>query len=217
MALTTRLEFGMILPMPDDKRSDEDLVRAYKSGDNLALDVLITRYYDRIGHFLLINDWQEDYNNREDVRHIIFLKVIELLKANKFDPEGPNTFRSWLYLTAQHIRHQEENKYTKRPVTFDKKLADVIPSDITATRPVDEITQGAEDISAAAEQILSALEPEDRLLLTMTGGDDKISYKKMREKEPFIKYSEADLRQRVCRLRKHLFKEVLKWQKKANQ
>jgi N-acyl-L-homoserine lactone synthetase len=51
----------------------------------------------------------------------------------------------------------------------------------------------------------------------MTNGDDKVSYKKIQAIEPFTKYSEADLRQRVCRLRKHLFKEVLKWQKKPNQ
>ncbi|MDI6789045.1 MAG: sigma-70 family RNA polymerase sigma factor [Planctomycetota bacterium] len=197
--------------MLDDPRSDEALIELYRCGDNTALDILVNRYYDRIGFFLQ----RTNPNNLEDIRQKIFLKVMELLRAGKFIPAGPGTFRSWLYETARNICHEEEREYAKQPKTLGKQLLDAIPSDLESTRPVEEIEETVESISAEAERILSTLSQEEQLLLRMVS--EGKSYKEIQATEPFTKYTLPNLRRKACDIRKYLFKEVAKWKSKRNR
>jgi len=217
--LTEPVVFVMLLPMLDEQVPDEVLSESYRrSGDNTALDILINRYYDQIGYFVEKTCRYEDPEDREDIRQIIFLKVTELLRAGKFIPTGPRTFRSWLYETALNICHEQEREYARQPKTLGKQLLEIIPSDIASTRPVEEIEESVEDISAEAERILSTLSEEERLLLRMVGDEEHPkSYKEIQATEPFTKYTLPNLRRKVCDIRKFLYEEVAKWKRKRSR
>jgi RNA polymerase sigma factor (sigma-70 family) len=195
----------------DDQISDEELVKASQTGDRQSEETLVRRYYDRIGFFLLKNTWHKNLDNLEDVRQIIFFRAVEMLRAKRFIPEGPNTFRDWLYTLARNISHQEEYKYAKLPKPIGKQLLDIIPSDIESTRPIEDIEQSAEELNEKIEQLLNNLSDEERNLLQLF--NDNKSYKEIHETEPFKKYTLPNLRRKICDIRKFVYEEVAKWQK----
>lgn len=79
--------------------SDQDLVRAYLQGNEIALQFLIKKHHKRVFStiFLLVKD-KEAAN---DIFQDVFLKVINTLKAGKYNEEGK--FLPWLLRIAHNM------------------------------------------------------------------------------------------------------------------
>jgi RNA polymerase sporulation-specific sigma factor len=162
------------LHLVDESRSDDELVYAARSGDDVALTELLTRYrvFARVKarSYFLVGADQED---------ILQEGMIGLYKAIRdFNPEMQTSFRGFAELcvtrqiitaikTATRHKHQPLNSYVSfsRPVLGDddceRVLGDVIPT-VAITDPADLVIS-SERIRALQQHfddVLSDLEAE---------------------------------------------------------
>lgn len=96
--------------------SDENLVSMYLTGENDAIGVIYSRYFQKINHRCI--SFVKDQELAHDLSHDIFLKVID--KLNTF--KGDSRFSTWLYsITFNHcIEHLRKNKKIS-VVPFDEQ------------------------------------------------------------------------------------------------
>ena len=100
--------------------SDHDLIHVYVSGDEAGLTELIRRYQSKIytSIYLLVKD---DYL-AEDIFQDTFIKVINTLKAGKYNEEGK--FLPWVAriahnLVIDHFRREKRTPLVNNGDTFD--------------------------------------------------------------------------------------------------
>lgn len=78
---------------------DNDLIKLFQSGDNLALDALLTRYKDKI--YSTIFYLVKDKHLAEDLFQDVFYKIIEKLRSNNYNEEGK--FLHWALRISHNI------------------------------------------------------------------------------------------------------------------
>ncbi|MGI4751133.1 MAG: RNA polymerase sigma factor [Janthinobacterium lividum] len=100
--------------------SDQDLVHLYVSGSEAGLTELIRRYQSKIytSIYLLVKD---EYL-AEDIFQDTFIKVINTLKAGKYNEEGK--FLPWVAriahnLVIDHFRREKRTPVVNNGETFD--------------------------------------------------------------------------------------------------
>ncbi|RYE18519.1 MAG: sigma-70 family RNA polymerase sigma factor, partial [Sphingobacteriaceae bacterium] len=100
--------------------SDQDLVHLYVSGSEAGLAELIRRYQSKIytSIYLLVKD---EYL-AEDIFQDTFIKVINTLKAGKYNEEGK--FLPWVAriahnLVIDHFRREKRTPVVNNGETFD--------------------------------------------------------------------------------------------------
>ena len=124
------------IAIPDDPRTDEQLVNAIIAGDNPAFDTLFKRYFDYLEGFLKKKSDYKDKQFLDDVREITFVRIYNQIKEGKFVPHGPGTFKSYLFETALKVCQTEKRKTTGHEVPSsdvfadDKKFYDISNSDL---------------------------------------------------------------------------------------
>ena len=103
--------------MRPDERSDVELVRLFKSGDDAAFDALVRRFQDRI--FRLACVWLNDSQAAADATQDVFVRSFTGLKKFRFRSE-PFT---WLYRTTRNVCH-EYNRKRRPDALTDEPLDD---------------------------------------------------------------------------------------------
>ena len=87
---------------------DSDLIRSYLSGKESALEILVSRYQQKIYSYIIVRIQNEDLAN--DVFQDTFVKIIQTLKKGKYNEEGK--FIQWALriahnLVIDHFRRQK--------------------------------------------------------------------------------------------------------------
>jgi len=95
-----------------DPRSDQELIRAYRGGDDQALNILIQRHLAGVYRFLyrLVGE----ASTAEDLAQETFLKMWHNLR--RYDTTRP--FKAWLLAIARHTAVDYLRK--KKPLTFSQ-------------------------------------------------------------------------------------------------
>ena len=88
--------------------TDDQLVKAYASGDNEAFDVLLRRHQDRIFNYILRIIKNEDIAN--DIFQETFVKAILTIKQGRYTENG--RFPAWISRIAHNliIDHYRQEK-----------------------------------------------------------------------------------------------------------
>jgi len=89
--------------------SDQDLVKSYIGGNELALQFLLMKHQTQIFHYILSKMKNRDLSN--DVFQDTFIKVIKTLKSGNYNEEGK--FLPWVMRIAHNLvidHFRRENK-----------------------------------------------------------------------------------------------------------
>ena len=209
--------------MPDDTRSaerqrspdqigDEDLVTAYRGGEQNALDILIARYYTKLlGYLFAHSFFNKDEDYLSDVRHNIIVHLLEGIRpGGKFTSRGPGSFSAYLY-TIAGLECLNADKKRRRAII---PVSQAFPES-ARTGPFPEenilfkITPDASDIEYARmklARVFKKLTPEEIKLLTLVIVEKK-PYKDIIIMPEFSKYKTVDyLRHKVYNIIKKLNK-----------
>jgi len=107
------------------KKTDQQLVSAFLSGDSLSIEHLIIRHKDKVFGYILSKVKDVDLAN--DIFQEVFIKVINKLNEGKYNEEGK--FISWVMRISHNmvIDHFRKNARVKmiRP-TDEFNIFDVI-------------------------------------------------------------------------------------------
>jgi RNA polymerase sigma-70 factor (ECF subfamily) len=106
--------------------TDQEAVQLFMSGNAQGIEILVNRHKDRI--FTCISLLVKDNYLAEDLFQDVFIKIIENLKAGKYNEE--NKFLHWAMRIAHnhcmdHFRKQKSKMVIK--TSEDKDIFDVIP------------------------------------------------------------------------------------------
>ena len=107
-------------------RTDQELVREYLTGSELALERLITRHKEKVFTSILI--FTKDKYLAEDLFQDTFIKVIDKLKAGKYKEEGK--FLPWVMRISCNICIDYYRKTKRRPKVVNTEgfdIFDILP------------------------------------------------------------------------------------------
>ncbi len=91
--------------------TDTQLVQAFQQGNNQALEVLVNKYKDKI--FTSINILVKDKYLAEDLFQEVFIKVIDTLRAGRYNEEGK--FLPWALRIAHNLCVDHFRKVNRTP------------------------------------------------------------------------------------------------------
>jgi RNA polymerase sigma-70 factor (ECF subfamily) len=91
--------------------TDTQLVLAFQQGNSNALEALVNKYKDRI--FTSINILVKDKYMAEDLFQEVFIKIIDTLRANKYNEEGK--FLPWALRIAHNLCVDHFRKVKRTP------------------------------------------------------------------------------------------------------
>lgn len=100
--------------------SDKELIRNYISGQESALESLITRHKEKVYTSILF--LVKDQSLAEDIFQDAFIKVIDTLRSGKYKEEGkflPWVMRISYNLCIDHFRRQKRNPTITNSEGFD--------------------------------------------------------------------------------------------------
>lgn len=106
-----------------NQRSDEELVQLYSKGDNLAFDLLVHRYKNKIHTY--ISYIVRDLELTEDLFQETFIKAILTIRQGRYTETG--RFGAWLTRIAHNliIDHYRQEKSTQ-VVSSDTEGFDIL-------------------------------------------------------------------------------------------
>jgi RNA polymerase sigma-70 factor (ECF subfamily) len=105
-------------------KSDQELIRAYVNGDEGGLRVLIDRYKNKIYTSIYIR--VRDEYLAEDIFQETFIKVINTLKAGRYNDEGK--FLPWVIRIANNMVIDHFRREKRAPVVVDADGYDIFES-----------------------------------------------------------------------------------------
>ena len=92
-----------------DRRSDDDLIRAFKTGDGSAMEALFGRYRRAVFGWLL--RMSQDEGEAEDLHQEVWLKVIRGI-----DGYSSGSFRAWLWRVVRNAAADRARKHVAEPI-----------------------------------------------------------------------------------------------------
>ena len=92
-----------------DMRSDDDLVRAFRTGDGSAMEALFGRYRRAVFGWLL--RMSQDEGEAEDLHQEVWLKVIRGI-----DGYSSGSFRAWLWRVVRNAAADRARKHVAEPI-----------------------------------------------------------------------------------------------------
>jgi RNA polymerase sigma-70 factor (ECF subfamily) len=90
-------------------RSDDDLVRAFRTGDGSAMEALFGRYRRSVFGWLL--RMSQDEGEAEDLHQEVWLKVIRGI-----DGYSAGSFRAWLWRVVRNAAADRARKHVAEPI-----------------------------------------------------------------------------------------------------
>lgn len=101
--------------------TDNQLVKAFQNGNNQALEMLVLRHKDKI--FTSIVLLVKDKYLAEDLFQDVFIKVIDTLRAGKYNDEGK--FSPWAIRIAHNLCIDHFRKVKRLPTITTNDGSDV--------------------------------------------------------------------------------------------
>jgi DNA-directed RNA polymerase specialized sigma24 family protein len=190
--------------MPEDLRSDETLIGAYRQGETEALNTLFKRYLEPLRFFLLKHTWFKDDGHLDDILQEIFKIAFTRIKEGVFQPAGTDSFKRYLYKIASIECKKQDIKRADQPIPFSQRFPLVSP-----LRAVDEVVAlppATTDYDRLYKKLIKALKylsgEEIRLLLLV---NRKVPYKVIITYEMFSHYKTLDsLKHKVYDIRQKI-------------
>src|SRR4051794_20341314 len=136
--------------------TDNELVKSFQEGNNAALEVLVNRHKDKI--FTSISILVKDKYLAEDLFQDVFIKIIDTLRANRYNEEGK--FLPWAMRIAHNLCVDHFRKVKRTPTittSDDRDIFEVI--NITEEGADKTMIQG--QIHNSVRSVLDML-PEDQ-------------------------------------------------------
>ena len=144
------------------KKSDQQLVSAFLSGDSLSIEHLIIRHKDKVFGYILSK--VKDIDLANDIFQEVFIKVINKLNEGRYNEEGK--FIAWVMRISHNmvIDHFRKNARVRmvRP-TDEFNIFDVIGGAEDCTEDEMVNTQVVKDLKI----LISHLSEEQRSVLEM--------------------------------------------------
>ena len=92
-----------------DSRSDDDLIRAFRTGDGSAMEALFGRYRRSVFGWLL--RMAQDEGEAEDLHQEVWLKVIRGI-----DGYSSGSFRAWVWRIVRNAAADRARKHVAEPI-----------------------------------------------------------------------------------------------------
>ena len=92
-----------------DRRGDDDLIRAFRTGDGSAMEALFGRYRRAVFGWLL--RMSQDEGEAEDLHQEVWLKIIRGI-----DGYSSGSFRAWLWRVARNAAADRARKHVAEPI-----------------------------------------------------------------------------------------------------
>ena len=92
-----------------DSRSDDELIRAFRTGDGSAMEALFGRYRRAVFGWLL--RMSQDEGEAEDLHQEVWLKVIRGI-----DGYSSGSFRAWLWRVVRNTAADRARKHVAEPI-----------------------------------------------------------------------------------------------------
>ena len=93
-----------------DRRSDDDLIRAFRTGDGSAMEALFGRYRRAVFGWLL--RMSQDEGEAEDLHQEVWLKIIRGI-----DGYSSGSFRAWLWRVVRNAAVDRARKLMAEPIS----------------------------------------------------------------------------------------------------
>lgn len=104
------------------QQTDNQLVQHFQEGNNKALEELISRHKDKI--FTSIFYLVKDRFLAEDLFQDVFIKIIDTLRANRYNEEGK--FVQWAVRIAHNLCLDHLRKVKRRPAIVSNSQDDFV-------------------------------------------------------------------------------------------
>ena len=92
-----------------DRRSDDELIRAFRTGDGSAMEALFGRYRRAVFGWLL--RMSQDEGEAEDLHQEVWLKIIRGI-----DVYSSGSFRAWLWRVVRNAAADRARKHVAEPI-----------------------------------------------------------------------------------------------------
>ncbi len=105
---------------------DSDLIVSYQNGDNNAFSILLKRHKSKIFNKIYFLTKDPDLSN--DLFQEVFIKIIQKLKAKKYDEKGkflPWASRIAHNLVIDYFRKENKIKKVRETITYDSKPVNI--------------------------------------------------------------------------------------------
>jgi len=148
--------------MQNQKLEDNILVANYINGNEKSLEILISRHKQRI--YSLIYSKVLDRETTEDIFQDTFIKIINTLKAGRYNEEGK--FISWAMRIAHNLTMDHFRKANRKPLFKNTDEFDIFS--VISDSSLNVESQTIQDqIHCDVRKVMEELPEEQREVLTM--------------------------------------------------
>jgi len=144
-----------------DKKTDEQLIKEFQEGNNVAYEMLYNKYKERVYNF--VYRYVNDVDTAQDIAHDTFLK----LYTHKDTYREIAKFSTWLYTIALNMARTELRKKKRRKTystselsTDDREFAISSDNNVTKDKGSDSI-----EINSVVQVCLMKLSEEFRTMI----------------------------------------------------
>ena len=177
--------------------SDKELIRKYLSGEEAAFEVLITRNKDRVFSQLVI--MLKDRELAEDLFQETFIKVVNTLKAGKYNEEGK--FLPWVLRIAHNLAIDHFRRIKKRKEIYNSEKFDLVGNIPEESKNIEESLM-TEQIHFEVKKLVDLL-PKEQMEVVKLRMYMGLSFKEISdETEVSINTSLGRMRYALINLRK---------------
>lgn len=156
--------------------TDDQLVRAFVSGDNTAFDNLLYRYQDRVLSYILRLVKDEDVAN--DLFQETFVKAIMTIKQGRYQSDGK--FGAWITRIAHnHIIDHFRQEKALATISADNEDIDVLNRKELSEGTIEDMliyNQTLSDVRRLVEML-----PKEQRQVLMMRYYDNMSFKEIAE------------------------------------
>ena len=156
-------------------RTDRELIRAYRNGEDRAFETLLNRYQQ--GVFTKIHFVVRDEEIANDLFQDVWIKVVQILKTGRYVEEGK--FGPWVMRIAHnaaidHFRRNRKRRMVRPTDEFD--IFDTLSTDAPSVE--DRLVQ--EEILQELRQLIPSLPVEQQQVVQMRL-EHNLSFKEIAE------------------------------------
>lgn len=156
-------------------RTDRELIRAYRNGEDRAFETLLNRHQQ--GVFTKIHFVVRDEEIANDLFQDVWIKVVQILKTGRYVEEGK--FGPWVMRIAHnaaidHFRRNRKRRMVRPTDEFD--IFDTLSNDAPSVE--DRLVQ--EEILQELRQLIPSL-PEEQQQVVQMRLEHNLSFKEIAE------------------------------------
>lgn len=193
--------------MQDKKQTDEALVKACLQNDASALERLFDRYKVPLSNYIRSRCWVKDASFIDAILEEVYVFIFKAFREDEFTPTYQGSFKSWVYRITKYKCFNAVKDWSRRAKPVSEYYPEEFPDDLTEVR-----TEPATDPVVFDQQCreldkaLASLRPQERRLIMMRR--DGLSYKEIKARPGFSRFSLGRLRQKCSQILEKLRKKI---------